>query len=298
MEIFSTKDTAAYLKVNEKKVYQLVRDGDIPHTRIGGKIIFSREILDRWIREKTVQENNILVAGSDDALLKRVIDRFNKSSSHVAFYAPLGSVTGLQLLNRGRASIATVHILDLDGKHSLSYLDRYLTRQDFFVVRLFSREQGIFLPPGNPHKIKSFEDLAKRKIRFLNRNIGSGTRLLIDFLTASSRAGSMIQMIQNEEAHSHLDAGIRVLNGQADASFGIRYVAELLKLDFVPVILEPFDFVIPAHSWENRNIVEFLKCFDQSALFSQMGSLQGYDLSAMGSVVWRPTTANAPSEKQ
>ncbi|MFZ2961058.1 MAG: helix-turn-helix transcriptional regulator [Candidatus Ozemobacteraceae bacterium] len=296
MEVFSTKDTAAYLKVNEKKIYQLVKDGDIPHTRIGGKIIFSREILDRWIREKTVQEQNILVTGSDDALLKRVIDQFNKSSPHVAFYAPLGSIPGLQLLEKGRAGVCAVHILDLNGRHSLTYLDRYLDRNEFYVVRLFTREQGIYLSPGNPHKIKSFADLFKKKLRFLNRNPGSGTRILIDFQTAKLREGMEKQSIQTRDAYSHLDAGIQVLTGKVDASFGIRYVAEMLKLDFIPVMQEPFDFVIPAHSWENRNIVEFLRFFDQSVLFSQMNDLQGYDLSAMGSVVWRPPTSGSSDD--
>jgi putative molybdopterin biosynthesis protein len=290
MEILSAKEIAEYLKINEKKIYQLVKDGEIPSTRIGGKIVFSREIIDRWIREKTEQDRNILVAGSDDPLLKRVIDIFNKTSPHVAFYAPIGSVTGLQLLKKGGASVCSVHILDVDGTHSLSYLDRYLNKQDFVVVRLFAREQGIYLPPGNPQGIKSFRDLFVKKLRFATRNPGSGTRLLIDFLMAREGLAPASIPLAAQEARSHLEAGIHVLSGQADAGFGIRYVSEMLKLSFIGLMHEPFDLVIPAHAWDSKAIETFLRCFDTSTLLPYMNDLKGYDVSAMGHIVWQPTT--------
>lgn len=290
MEILSARDVAEYLKINEKKIYQLVKDGDIPSTRIGGKIVFSREIIDRWIREKTEQDRNILVAGSDDPLLKRVIDIFNKTSAHVAFYAPIGSVTGLQLLKKGGASVCSVHLLDVDGKHTLSYLDRYLNKQEFVVIRLFSREQGIYLPPGNPHGIKSIRDLAAKKCRVATRNPGSGTRLLIDFLAARDGLPPGTFAPTALEAQSHMEAGIQVLTGQADAGFGIRYIAEMLKLSFISLIQEPFDLVVPAHSWDSKGIEAFLRCFDTSTLLPYMNDLKGYDVSAMGRVVWQPST--------
>ncbi|MBF0406889.1 MAG: helix-turn-helix transcriptional regulator [Candidatus Riflebacteria bacterium] len=287
MEILSAKDIASYLNINEKKVYQLVKDNEIPFTRIGGKLVFSREIIDRWIRENTASEQNILIAGSDDVLLKVIIDNYNKTSKNTVFYASVGSINGLQLLKMGRAAVCCVHILDLEGKHSHWYLDRYLNREEFVVLKLFTREQGLFLPPDNPHKIKNFKDIFDRKLKFATRNKGSGTRILIDFLMKEN--GLVVDDRQNcIEAQSHISAGSKVCSEEADASFGIRHVAEILNLHYIPVFNEPFDMIIPVDLWETHKIRELINFFDPASLNNQSGKFAGYDYSTMGSISWKP----------
>jgi excisionase family DNA binding protein len=122
MEIISTKELAKYLKINEKKIYQLTKESKIPHIKIGGKIAYTKEIIDRWIYENTQRGNHIFIAGSDDFLLKKIIDVFNTHKKSLIFYAPVGSMNGLKALGNGVATLSCVHILDIEkNRHHIIY---------------------------------------------------------------------------------------------------------------------------------------------------------------------------------
>jgi excisionase family DNA binding protein len=129
MQILSAKDLSKYLKINEKKIYKLAQESKLPYTKIGGKIAFTKELIDKWLLENTNREQNIYLAGSDDILLRRIIDLYNQRRDSTVFYAPVGSINGLRLLKNATASMSCVHIFDVDKKsQDLSYLDRYLSR--------------------------------------------------------------------------------------------------------------------------------------------------------------------------
>ena len=100
MEILSARDLSKYLKINEKKIYKLAQESKLPYTKIGGKIAFTKELIDKWILENTTREQNIYLAGSDDILLRRIIDLYNQRNEGTVFYAPVGSVNGLRLFER------------------------------------------------------------------------------------------------------------------------------------------------------------------------------------------------------
>jgi len=177
MEILSAKDLSKYLKINEKKIYQLVRESKLPHTKIGGKIAFAKEIIDAWIAQHTEREKHLYIAGSDDPLLRRIIDAYNKSEESTIFYAPIGSINGLKLLRSGAATMACVHILDVEKReYNAGYIDRYLTHTRYAIVHLYLREQGLYLEKSNPKKVKSLSDVAAKQLRFINRSQGTGTR--------------------------------------------------------------------------------------------------------------------------
>ncbi len=286
MEILSAKDLSKYLKINEKKIYKLVQETKLPHIKIGGKIAFTKEIIDRWILENTERERQIYIAGSDDMLLTRIIDVYNAKSQNTAFYAPVGSVNGLRLLKGRAATMSSVHILDINTKaHNLSYLDRYLTKDDFVVLQLFKREQGIYVQKGNPRGVSGFQDIASKGLTFINRNQGSGTRILIDFLIHEKRIDPLTVSGYTVEVESHLQAGLKVLRGEADAGFGIRYVAHMLDLAFVPQYNERFDMVIPAEHFHADHVKKFLTFFEQPALLNNIRDFTGYDITEMGSVI-------------
>ncbi|OPY66408.1 MAG: PBP superfamily domain protein [Syntrophorhabdus sp. PtaU1.Bin050] len=287
MEILSAKDLSKYLKINEKKIYKLVQESKIPHIKIGGKIAFTKEIIDRWILENTEREKQIYIAGSDDILLSRIINFYNSRSQNTAFYAPVGSINGLRLLKDRAATMSCVHIFDTDKKeHNLSYLDRYLPKDSFVVRRLFSREQGIYLPKGNPKGIRGFEDVIVKGVKFINRNQGSGTRILIDFLIQEKGIDPLKINGYTMEVESHLQAGLKVLRGEAEAAFGIRYVAHMLDLAFVPQLMERFDMVIPTEHYHTNHVQTFLTFFEQPALLNHIQDFTGYDTTEMGSTTY------------
>jgi len=286
MEILSAKDLSKYLKINEKKIYKLAQESRLPYTKIGGKIAFTKELIDKWILENTNREHNIYLAGSDDILLRRIIDLYNQHNDGTVFYAPVGSVNGLKLLKNAGASMSCVHILDVEKKdQDLAYLDRYLSRDDYVVVELFTREQGLIVGKGNPKGIRGMEDIASRNIKFVNRNQGSGTRILVDFLIHEKSVDPTKIQGYTSEIESHLEAGLKVLQGEAEAAFGIRHVAHMLSLDFIHQFNERFDLVIPVDQYYYGHVKTFLAIFEQPTLLHNIRDFTGYAITKIGSVI-------------
>ncbi len=286
MEVLSAKELSKYLKINEKKIYQLVRESKLPHTKIGGKIAFAREIIDAWLAENTEREKHLYIGGSDDPLLRRIIDAYNKEEPNTIFYAPVGSINGLRLLKTGAANLACVHILDVEKKeYNVGYIERYLSHNRYTVVHLYLREQGIYCDKNSPKRLRSLEDVASKGVRFVNRNQGTGTRLLLDFLLHEKKIETTRIKGYNREVESHLQAGLSVLRGDADAALGIRYVAHMLNLHFVPLFKERFDLVIPEVYSQTAHVGRLLSRFDQGKLLQYAKDFAGYDLTKTGSIL-------------
>ena len=286
MEILSARDLSKYLKINEKKIYKLAQESKLPYTKIGGKVAFTKELIDKWILENTTREQNIYLAGSDDILLRRIIDLYNQRNEGTVFYAPVGSVNGLRLLKDSAASMSCVHIFDVEKKNQdLSYLDRYLSKDGYIVVELFTREQGILVAKGNPRGIRGMEDIALKNVKFINRNQGSGTRILVDFLLHEKSIDPAKIQGYTLEIESHLEAGLKVLQGEADASFGIRHVAHMLDLDFIHQFNERFDLVIPVDQYYCGHVKTFLAFFEQPTLLHNIRDFTGYAITKIGSVI-------------
>jgi len=287
MEIMSAKELSKYLRINEKMFYRLVQESRLPAVRIGGKISFAKELIDDWILENTQREKLIFIAGSDDPLLKKILDLFNASQKGVTvFYASVGSMRGLELLRDHIASAACVHIYDVEKKaYTLSYIRRYLESENYAVINLFFRDQGIYVPEGNPAGITTIADLASESVRFVNRRKGTGTRLLFDFLLMEAGIDPTRINGYQREVESHLAAGTEVATGGADASVGIRYIAHVLHLDFVPLFKERFDLVVPYERFGNAQTKAFLDFLHEPLLMHSMKDHQGYDLSQMGSIL-------------
>ncbi len=289
MEIMSARDLSKYLKINEKKIYKLAQEATIPYIKIGGKVAFAKELIDKWIMENTQKENQIGIAGSDDWLVRKVIDIWNYSvakNNGVIYYAPVGSINGLKLLANNAASMSCVHILDVEKKaYTLSYINRYLAKDGYKAVYLFDRSQGFFLKKHNPKGIRTLKDIAREDVKFVNRNRGSGTRLLFDFLLRESNIDQADIHGYNEEVESHMEAGLTVLQGTADVAFGMQHLAHILDLDFVPLFQERFDLVIPTDYFYSPLIKAFLTFFEQPTLAHYVKDFTGYDLKNVGSIL-------------
>jgi excisionase family DNA binding protein len=288
MEILSAKDLSKYLRINEKKIYQLVKESKLPYTRIGGKIAFAKEIIDGWLTQTTERERHIYVAGSDDVLFKRIVDAYNTKAQGTSaiFYAPVGSINGLRLLQKQAATMSCVHIMDFEKKeYNTTYIDRYLDGHDYIVVHLYLREQGLYVEKNNPKKVRGLRDLVEKGVRFANRNQGSGTRLLVDFLLHEEAIEPASIKGYESEIDSHLQAGLKVLKRECEVSFGIRHVAHMLDISFVPLFKERFDMVLPEDHYYGGPAKTFLGFFEQGRLVSLAGDSTGYDLAKTGSII-------------
>ena len=187
----------------------------------------------------------------------------------------VGSVGGFHAAKRGEADVSGVHLVDENGEYNVSYMPTYGVENSTILVRGYDREQGLIMQRGNPKNIKGFEDLLRRDVTFINRNRGSGTRLLIDkylaqlarsLNTDSSKLAAQIQGYTHEaKSHSAVAAAIR--NRRADVGFGIRSVTG--ELDFIKTDDEHYDFLIPKSRENKESVKQFIKLL-KSAEFSQV----------------------------
>jgi len=170
-------------------------------------------------------------------------------------------------VKRGEADVAGVHLLDeLTGEYNLPFLDQYGMSETATLIRGYNREQGFIVAKGNPKQIKGFEDLLRDDVSFINRNLGSGTRLLIDMnlRKVTEARGRNVSQLTNRmrgyriEAKSHSAVALAVLNGKADVGFGIRTAAEIYGLDFIKVADEKYDFLIPKRRFERDAVKQFV----------------------------------------
>ena len=287
-ELLSTKEVAAYLKINEKKVYQLIQEGSIPCTRAVGKWLFPLEQINRWIEEQTELTKSILIAGSDDPLLVNLIDEFNQVHfpKQLVFHTSVGSQRGLMALAVGKAQVAGVHLFHPPtGTYNLPYVEKHLAGKNFIVVNLAYRRQGLLVQSGNPHNIKKLADLGREGIRFINRNPGSGTRYLFDFLLEKEQLGASQINSYDTERVTHLETGLEILRNDADVGMGIEYVAHLLNLDFIPLIEERFDLVCMKEAFTTSPLRDLFVFLEPERLTLKTATFKGYDFRSCGNIL-------------
>lgn len=228
--------------------------------------------------------NTVMVVGSHDNCLDVLADELHRqfpaqslASNHV------GSMGGLLALKRRVAHMAGCHLLDeSDGSYNLSYVQKYLPGIPVKIVRLVHREQGLIVSPGNPRSIESIGDLTRKGIRFINRQAGSGTRILLDYHLKQS--GIDPQSINGYalEEFTHMNVAVAVLSNAVDAGLGIYAAARALGLDFIPVATEEYDLVIPRVHFETPMIQNLLSVLHSPSFQKRVQAMGGYRLDDMG----------------
>lgn len=296
--LMSTKEVAAFLNVNEKMVYTLVAEKGLPATKITGKWLFPKHLVERWVEANTsnfpepIQKlppyhGLLIVAGSNDLLLDKAISLFNTmNSEQIAVFGNLGSMGGLNALRKNLCHIASSHLLqENDNDYNFAFASRELEAMPA-VVNFCSREQGILLQKGNPRQINAIKDLAKPGITIINRSLATGTRLLLDNeLREAGIKGEKIKGYQNI-VNRHMDVGLEILAGNADAGPGIRPVAALLGLDFIPLRWERFDLLIAKDCFFDQGVQKFQGLLHESTFKKLARSLDGYDIGDAGKMVF------------
>ncbi len=231
--------------------------------------------------------NTIVIVGSHDNTLDVLADQLRAgdgaltlSSSHV------GSMGGLMAVKRGVCHLAGAHLLDTEtGEYNRSYVKRYLPDTPVRLVNLVMRDQGLIIPKGNPKGIEGIEDLGREDLVFMNRQGGSGTRILLDYrLGQIGLSSEQINGYANEE-FTHMNVAVAVLSGMADAGLGIYAAAKALNLDFIPVVTEQYDLIIPQVYFESVNIQVLLETINTAAFKTRVEALGGYSTVKTGSLL-------------
>jgi len=297
-QLLSTKEVAQLLNINEKMVYSLISEKRLPATKVTGKWLFPKNLVEKWIEAKTinypstadrpsVSESVLIIAGSNDILLDKVISLFNTHfPGNIAVFGNLGSMGGLQALRQNFCHIASSHLLQGDGdEYNFEFADRELERMPA-IVNFCKREQGILIKKGNPKKIKTISDFARPGIRIVNRPLGTGTRLLLDQeLKKAAVPGDKIDGYNNT-VHRHLDVGLEILAGRADAGLGIHAVAGMLDLDFLPLCWERYDLMIFKERFFDANVQKFLGLLHEEQFLDLADSMKGYDTGLSGRMLF------------
>ena len=266
-------------------VMSLVRaDGIVRIPRHTEGVDAGAEVEVELLRPLEEVRNTIVAIGSHDlaldlmrSFLRRGNPSVNLASAHV------GSLGGLLALRRGEAHVSGCHLLDTEtGEYNTSYVRRYLPDTPVAIVRLVGRTQGLMTAPENPLKIAGLEDLLRPGVRFVNRQRGSGTRVLLDYrLQQMGAAPDAIVGYQREE-YSHLAVAAAVSGGSADAGLGVLSAARALELEFVPLLNEEYDLVIPTEHYESGHLQPLLDLLAATDFRQAVDDMGGYDVSRMG----------------
>ncbi len=299
-DMMSTKEVARYLGINEKQVYVLIKSKGIPATRVTGKWVFPKNLIDEWIvsstqkglsqaREKSRRiEGALLASGSNDPVLDMLQTYMKKTyPEFFIFSANVGSTGGLKALNMGYTDIAWSHLFDpKSGEYNTPFLSTYVPNIKPVVVNLFQRELGFIAGRKNPLDIKGFEDLARKEIRFINRQEGSGTRVLLDHhLKGLGIPPSKINGYE-EEVYTHFEVGLSVLSREADLGIATIAVSKLLGLSFIPLAHESFDMIVDQSTFFEKGVQAFFETLTSEGFQTKVATLGGYDFTHSGKILY------------
>ncbi|MEA1968670.1 MAG: molybdopterin biosynthesis protein [Thermodesulfobacteriota bacterium] len=246
------------------------------------------------LRPLSAIKNTIVITGSHDNTLDILADQIRLTSGSVSISSShVGSMGGLMAIKKGACHMAGAHLLDPeDGSYNISYIKKYLPEEKVWVVNLVMRDQGLILPRGNPKGIKGVEDLTLKgrskndALSFINRQAGSGTRILFDYrLKCLGVSSSEISGYENEE-YTHMSVAVAVLSGRADAGLGIYAAAKALDLDFIPVVTEEYDLVIPDRFYNSEKVQTLMDTINTDGFKKRVQSLGGYLTEKTGSIIF------------
>ena len=239
----------------------------------------------RLLRPAKELENTVVVIGSHDPLLDELANLLHiadnnmyMSSSHV------GSMGGIMAMRRGEAHAAGIHLLDgQSGEYNESYVKKYLSG-GVYLVECVGRTQGIMVRKGNPKNIRCIEDIAAQGVRYVNRQKGSGTRILLDYLCKKQGVDTSLIYGYGREELTHTSVAAQIAADSADAGLGIYSAAQLYGLDFVPVCVEQYDLLISESAWGSEGIVKLLEILKSDAFRSRLEAMGGYTIDNPGKV--------------
>lgn len=286
----TVQEVAEYLRIKERKVYDLLAQKRIPCTRVTGKWLFPRFQIDRWLennseiqqKQKSVTTTlpQVLV-GSHDPLLEWTL----RESLFPFAIQTTGSSEGLERFINDEAMICGLHILDPDSdQYNVPLVQKQLDKQPVVLLEWAKRQQGILVAPGNPLGIKQLGDLQNPSVKLIDRQAGAGSYILLESLLRREGIDKQQLNLLSQPARSEIDIGAAVASGKADAGLAIEAVAQQFKLDFIPLVYEHFDLLIHHRHYFDEPFQRLLAFTRQTQFLEKAQELGGYDVSNLGHV--------------
>lgn len=242
------------------------------------------------LRSTSQLERTILCTGSHDLCLDLIHNELKKQSpSYLLASTHVGSLGGIMAVKDGTTHLAGSHLLDpASGQYNTVALNRYIPEKEITLITLTHRQQGLMVLPGNPKNIQAMPDLAGDNITYVNRQAGSGTRVLLDYqLNKETMDCDTIRGYDNEE-YTHMAVAVSVLSGKSDAGLGILAAARALNLDFVPITEERYDLIVPTEFLELEMIQQLLSIINSSNFKKAVEKLGGYSTRETGKIRHHP----------
>ncbi len=232
-------------------------------------------------------DNTIIIIGSHDLILDVLKNELQTNSPEfrlASFHT--GSMGGLLALKQGVAHLATSHLLDVEsGEYNFPYIKKILAEHNLVLVNMAYRQQGFMVSRGNPKKIMKVSDLVQKDVRYINRQKGSGTRVLLDYLLGKENINPDEIQGYHQEEFTHLMVASAVANKRVDVGLGIYSAAKAFQLEFVPLIKERYDLIIPEKYFHGKRIKKLLEIIKTNHFKEKATELGGYDLSQCGKVL-------------
>jgi putative molybdopterin biosynthesis protein len=321
---YTTEEIAKLLKISKLTVYDLIKKGELPSYRVGKQMRVDAADLEAYkLRSKGVAaaplqeqptavpqhagrvrasaaettryrpaaqphgERQLVITGQDISLdiLAKHIEKNTAGTRPLRAY--VGSLDSLVSMYRGESDIVSTHLLDGDsGEYNIPYIRKLLVGQPYVVVNLLSRQAGFFVRKGNPLGIREWTDLKKPGLRIVNRERGSGARVLLDEqMRLMNLHPGELSGYENEE-DNHLAVAGKVAAGEADVGIGIEKAANIVgNVDFVPMIRERYDLVMLKRRENLQWIGDVLRILKSEPFQSELRMIHGYDLSLTGQVL-------------
>ncbi len=285
-EYLTTKEVAGYLRIKERRVYELVRLGAIPCTRVTGKWLFPKHDIDQWLVAEAVPKGARpspppVIAGSHDPLLDWAV----KESDCGLALLTQGSLDGLQRIADSSAAIAGLHLYDsASNSFNVPDLRTALPQAPVVLLQWAWREQGLILARGLGRSIASLKDLAASGKAVIARQPAAGSQRLFEHVLAQQQLSLADLTVLPGRALSETDLGLAILEERASAGFAIRAVAESLRLDFLPLAKERFDLLLYRREYFQPEFQKLLKFARSTAFQQRAAQMCGYDVSGLGEV--------------
>lgn len=283
----TTRELADYLRIKERRIYELLRQRAIPATRVTGKWLFPKAEIDRWLGAQEIEGIGAgrpfappIIAGSSDPLLDWAV---RESGCGLAIQAG-GSEDGLRRVETGAAQAAGLHLFDSErGEYNRPLIRARLSKLPLVLIEWAKRRQGLVVAAGNPKKIAGLGDLARREVKLVRRPQGAGSQRLLDQLLARegiAPAGYRDTAV----AQGETDLGLAILDGSADVGLAVEAVARTLKLDFVPLAEERYDLLVERRAFFEPPLQRLFAFAHTAAFAARAKALGGYDLAQLGTV--------------
>ncbi|MCL1044407.1 helix-turn-helix transcriptional regulator [Shewanella electrodiphila] len=289
----STKQVAEYLDLNEKKVYSMANHRILPATKVTGKWLFPKVLIDRWLMDSChsgMLSDRMHITGSDDPLLSMLVAQLMSEGDHqeIISYSSTGSKSGLELLSRGYADVCSIHWESQQGNRDSLFklLKSYPNHQQWILVSGYERHQGLMVRKEMASLFDSNIAVPEQPLRWVSRQKGAGSQRHLEHWLTQQNV-NIETLLYTATAQSERELAGYIARENADIGFGCQAVAAESGLHFIPKLTESFDFVMSQSIFFRRQLQALLGLLNQPQTAQLANLLSGYQLNKSGELLWR-----------